>query len=300
MTRRDLLALAAAPFARAQMASRGVRPTPAGKRSGLPFSKLVNVAPAAGLRAPVLYGPVGHTDFAIEAMGCGAAFFDFDNDGWLDVFLPPRLYRNNRNGTFTDVTAKSGSGRSGWACRRDRRRLRQRRLRRSLHHLLGRKLSVPQQRRRNLHRCHRKRLACSDGRHYAHRVHVGGLRPRRPARPLRRALPGSFDPAKRRRAQRRGVQLEGRSRLLRPRAACRTRSAASIATTATARSPTSREAPASPTSNGGYGTDRRRGRLRRRRLARHLRRLRLHARACCSATTATARSPRMALKPASP
>jgi hypothetical protein len=114
MTRRDLLALAAAPLARAQMASRGVRPTPAGKLSGLPFSKLVNVAPAAGLRAPVLYGPVGHTDFAVEAMGCGAAFFDFDNDGWLDVFLPPRLYRNNRDGTFADVTAKSGIRLGKW------------------------------------------------------------------------------------------------------------------------------------------------------------------------------------------
>jgi hypothetical protein len=56
-----------------------------------------------------------------EAMGSGAAFFDADGDGWPDILLingedfTPRgrrttaaLYRNNRNGTFTDVTAGSG------------------------------------------------------------------------------------------------------------------------------------------------------------------------------------------------
>ncbi|HSB14861.1 MAG TPA: VCBS repeat-containing protein, partial [Bryobacteraceae bacterium] len=56
-----------------------------------------------------------------ETMGSGCAFFDADGDGWLDIILingrdwTPRgrkpllaLYRNNRNGTFTDVTAASG------------------------------------------------------------------------------------------------------------------------------------------------------------------------------------------------
>jgi enediyne biosynthesis protein E4 len=58
-----------------------------------------------------------------ETMGPGVAFFDYDNDGWMDVFLvnsgtsdfytpaaPPRnaLYKNNRNGTFTDVTDAAG------------------------------------------------------------------------------------------------------------------------------------------------------------------------------------------------
>jgi enediyne biosynthesis protein E4 len=58
-----------------------------------------------------------------ESMGPGVAFFDFDNDGWMDIFLvnsgpcdffeaatKPNhaLYRNNRNGSFTEVTGKSG------------------------------------------------------------------------------------------------------------------------------------------------------------------------------------------------
>ena len=61
-------------------------------------------------------------------MATGCAFFDYDNDGWMDIFIlggrtlagtPPgsgnRLYHNNRNGTFTDVTAKSGLSDPGWA-----------------------------------------------------------------------------------------------------------------------------------------------------------------------------------------
>ncbi len=112
------------------MASRGVKPQPRGKPSGLPFNaRFVNVAQVAGLNAPVIYGGVGHAEYIIETMGCGAAFIDYDNDGWMDLVLLTgrriestpsqatlRLYKNNRDGTFADVTEKSGLARSVWAC----------------------------------------------------------------------------------------------------------------------------------------------------------------------------------------
>src|SRR5260221_7433911 len=130
-TRRGWLATLAAPLAaRPQgIASRGVRPQPRGKPSGQPFhARFTDVAEAAGLRLPVTYGEVSGNEYILETIGCGAAFFDYDNDGWLDMFLlsgtrrrdapkqaSNRLYKNNRDGTFTDVTAKAGLLRQGWA-----------------------------------------------------------------------------------------------------------------------------------------------------------------------------------------
>ena len=131
ITRRTCLGALAGPLVlRSQMSSRGVTATPRGKASGLPFNaSLTNVAAKAGLTAPVIYGGIDRNDYILEAIGCGAAFLDYDNDGWLDIFLlsgtrwesPPsgatnRLYHNNRDGTFTDVTEKAGLTRSGWAC----------------------------------------------------------------------------------------------------------------------------------------------------------------------------------------
>ncbi|MBV9266505.1 MAG: CRTAC1 family protein [Acidobacteriaceae bacterium] len=134
ITRRSLLQLGAAaiPVSRivAQgISSRGVKPQARGKFSGLPFNaKFVDVGTQAGLNAPLIYGPDDHKDYILETLGCGCAFIDYDNDGWIDIFLlsgtrmdsdPPgatnRLYHNNRDGTFTDVTEKAGLLHTGWA-----------------------------------------------------------------------------------------------------------------------------------------------------------------------------------------
>jgi enediyne biosynthesis protein E4 len=133
ITRRQLLALlaaASAPSAFGQgVSSRGVRPQPRGKPSGRPFlSRLTDVADKAGLTQPIVYGGLDSKSYIIEVVGCGVAFFDYDNDGWLDLLVlngtrlegaPPgtsnRLYKNNRDGTFTDVTEKAGLARVGWA-----------------------------------------------------------------------------------------------------------------------------------------------------------------------------------------
>ncbi len=111
------------------VSSRGVKAQPRGKPSGRPFlSRITDVAKQAGLAQPIIYGGADSKSYIIEVVGCGVAFIDYDNDGWVDLFVlsgtrlegaPPgttnRLYKNNRDGTFTDVTAKAGLQRTGWA-----------------------------------------------------------------------------------------------------------------------------------------------------------------------------------------
>jgi enediyne biosynthesis protein E4 len=95
------------------------------------YCPIVGAASAAAFEevAPAISGinwvhtsgrsPMAHLP---ETVGAGCAFLDYDNDGWLDIYLvnsgpcdfyqpsPPlrnALYRNNRDGTFTDVTEKA-------------------------------------------------------------------------------------------------------------------------------------------------------------------------------------------------
>ncbi len=96
--------------------------------SGRPFNaRFTDIAKEAGLVLPVVYGEADHKDYILETVGCGCAFFDYDNDGWMDIFLlsgssmagapsgaSNRLYRNNRDGTFSDVTEKAGLRFTGW------------------------------------------------------------------------------------------------------------------------------------------------------------------------------------------
>ncbi|HYE66946.1 MAG TPA: CRTAC1 family protein, partial [Pyrinomonadaceae bacterium] len=91
--------------------------------------RFVNVARQAGILTRTIYGDEHKNRYLLETTGSGAAFFDYDNDGWQDIFLvngtrldgPPsgqkptnRLYRNNGDGTFQDVTEKAGLVRTGW------------------------------------------------------------------------------------------------------------------------------------------------------------------------------------------
>ena len=134
LTRREvlpMLAILAAPrLALAQgMSTRVVKPMPRSKPSGIPFlARFTDIAKEAGLRSPVIYGEEDKKEYILETIGCGVAFLDYDNDGWLDILVlsgtrltnpPPetsnRLYKNNRDGTFTDVTREAGLMRGGWA-----------------------------------------------------------------------------------------------------------------------------------------------------------------------------------------
>ncbi len=90
----------------------------------------VDVAREAGLNTRNVWGDVDHKKYIIETKGSGIAFFDYDNDGWQDIYLTngtrlgalwpagkaptTQLYKNNRDGTFTDVTERAGLGRTGW------------------------------------------------------------------------------------------------------------------------------------------------------------------------------------------
>lgn len=123
-----LLAAAALGLRGQGVSIRNIKPVPRGKPSGLPFgARFTDVAEAAGLRTPVILGSEDHKSYILETVGCGAAFIDYDNDGWLDIFILSgtrlegssdegnRLYKNNRDGTFSDITAKAGLTRTGWA-----------------------------------------------------------------------------------------------------------------------------------------------------------------------------------------
>lgn len=145
----DVLAMAAPPWSRGQQPQQGVpskigpmernydakaMPPPPGPKSpieGTPLGvSFVDVARQSGLDVETIYGGKGENKYLLETTGCGLAFYDYDNDGWQDIFLVngwrlegfPKgeaphchLFKNNRDGTFTDVTKGSGlEHRTGW------------------------------------------------------------------------------------------------------------------------------------------------------------------------------------------
>ena len=113
--------------------SQSANPATAQKTSPLPSDgldfKFVNVARESGLNVKTIFGGEHKNKYLLETTGCGVAFYDYDNDGWLDIFLvngsrlegfpagqapTSHLFKNNRDGTFTDVTAQAGLLHSGW------------------------------------------------------------------------------------------------------------------------------------------------------------------------------------------
>jgi hypothetical protein len=94
----------------------------------LTFS-FTNVARESGLTDVTVYGGTATNKYLLETTGTGVAVIDYDDDGWLDLFVvngsvlegfpngnvpTSHLYRNQRDGTFRDVTAAAGLTQSGW------------------------------------------------------------------------------------------------------------------------------------------------------------------------------------------
>jgi len=92
--------------------------------------QFIDVAREAGIEAVNVWGELDVKRYIIESKGSGLAFIDYNADGFPDLYLSngtrfgikeggpdqptTHLYRNNRNGTFTDVSQESGIARSGW------------------------------------------------------------------------------------------------------------------------------------------------------------------------------------------
>ncbi len=102
---------------------------PANAAPAKAIANFTDVADKAGITMQDIFGGIDTKKYIIETTGTGVAIFDYDNDGWPDIFLvngtrlegfpsgqapTNHLYRNNHDGTFTDVTAKAGLTSTGW------------------------------------------------------------------------------------------------------------------------------------------------------------------------------------------
>ena len=107
----------------------GQQPKTSNSTPAKPIANFTDIAEKAGLTMQEIFGGIQTKKYIIETTGTGMAIFDYDSDGWPDIFLvngtrlegfPPgdapsnHLYRNNHDGTFTDVTVKAGLTATGW------------------------------------------------------------------------------------------------------------------------------------------------------------------------------------------
>src|SRR5262250_1751285 len=95
-----------------------------------PIVNFTDIANKAGLTMQNVFGGKDTKKYIIETTGTGVAIFDYDNDGWPDIFIvngttlegfpgdkapTNHLYRNNHDGTFSDVTRVAGlADATGW------------------------------------------------------------------------------------------------------------------------------------------------------------------------------------------
>ena len=87
----------------------------------------VDVAEESGIKLSITFGGKAEKKYIIETTGTGVAIIDYDNDGYPDIYFvngttldtksgvaTSKLFRNNHDGAFTDLTEKAGVGLSGW------------------------------------------------------------------------------------------------------------------------------------------------------------------------------------------
>ena len=131
VSRRALLAALSTPLFGQGIASRGVAPTAARKALGHSISCALYRCRGRSRTdaSPVIYGDAAKASYIVETTGCGVAFFDYDNDGWLDILVlngsrldgragrnvEPALPEQSRRNLHRRHRRKPGLSRSGWA-----------------------------------------------------------------------------------------------------------------------------------------------------------------------------------------
>lgn len=124
---RVLCALVVAFAALLSASAQKITPYPASSDHPTP-AWFVDVAQKAGIMVRNVNGSATNKKYIVEATGSGVAILDYDRDGWQDIFLvngtelgatgagapTNHLFRNNHDGTFTDVTAATNMVSSGW------------------------------------------------------------------------------------------------------------------------------------------------------------------------------------------